>query len=119
MTKAILALALILGLFGMAAVPAQAQVPGLPIPITATGAGTNFTGTFFLQNFTQNTAGQILANGIVTGTVTRGTTTQTILQNVALPVLAQLLPGTGAACSILHLELGPIDLNLLGLRLQT
>jgi len=30
-------------------------------------------------------------------------------------VLTAILPGTGASCAILHLELGPLNLNLLGL----
>src|SRR4051812_16891703 len=95
MTKAILAIALILGLFGAAAVPAQAQIAGLPIPITAGGTGANFAGTFFLQNFTQNAAGQILANGVLTGTVTRGTATQTVLQNGSAPGAVSAPSGRG------------------------
>jgi len=117
MTKTLLALALVVGLFAFAAVPAQAQVAG--IPVTATGAsGTTFNGTLNLVNFATNSAGQIVANGVLSGTVSRGgTALGTVLQTVQFVVGTQVLPG--GACSILHLELGPIDLNLLGLRVQT
>ena len=73
---------------------AQRRVPGsftvLPITITSVG----------VQN------GQLVANGLV------GTT----------PFQAPLLIGAhqaGAACPILDLSLGPIDLTLLGLRVET
>lgn len=53
--------------------------------------------------------GQVIANGTLTGTV-KG---QQVTQQVALPVT------TGNhTCQILHLTLGPLDLNILGLRVQ-
>jgi hypothetical protein len=54
---------------------------------------------------------QLVAVGTLVGTITNTATgiTSSFAQNIALPVTA-----TGS-CEILHLELGPLDLNLLGL----
>jgi hypothetical protein len=91
---------------------------GLAVPITGTftdalgGAGT-FTGTLSIQRFaTQN--GQIVAVGTLTGTLTDsvGTVLGTIVRTVTLLLDAA---ATQASCQILHLELGPLDLDLLGL----
>ncbi len=91
---------------------------GLAVPITGTftdalgGAGT-FTGTLNIQRFaTQN--GQIVAVGTLTGTLTDsiGTVLGTIVRTVTLLLDAA---ATQASCQILHLELGPLDLDLLGL----
>jgi hypothetical protein len=40
------------------------------------------------------------------------------LGNLLQAVLTSIEQGTGGACSILHLELGPLDLNLLGLEVE-
>jgi hypothetical protein len=91
---------------------------GLAVPITGTftdalgGAGT-FTGTLNIQRFaTQN--GQIVAVGTLTGTLTDsvGAVLGTIVRTVTLLLDAA---ATQASCDILHLELGPLDLDLLGL----
>jgi len=76
--------------------------------------GTLTDATFTLLSFGVN-QGQLVAVGSVTGTLTdivNGTTTQ-ITQAVTAPVAA-----TGS-CQILHLTIGPIDLNLLGLVVHT
>ena len=75
-----------------------------------------FNGTFTLTSFSLNSANQLLANGILSGTLTRGNNTiGSVLNTVSFPVNTAL---SSASCSILHLELGPLDLNLLGLRVQ-
>jgi hypothetical protein len=89
---------------------------GIPVAVTGTftdavgGTGT-FTGTFFVDKFTvQN--GKLAAVGTLTGTLTDS------LGNVLGTVTKQLTILVGsisATCEILHLELGPIDLDLLGL----
>ena len=100
------------------ATPVQAAppTPTLRVPITGTftdalgGTGT-FVGTFDIQRFAvQN--GVLSAVGTLTGTLTNslGAVIGTITQSLALPVTN--ISGT---CDILHLELGPLDLNLLGL----
>jgi len=90
----------------------------LQLPITGTftdaanGIGT-FTGTLNLQRFAlQN--GNLVAVGTLVGTLTdaAGNVLGTIVRNVAIPIVGT---ATQASCEILHLELGALDLNLLGL----
>ena len=116
------ALALIVSfllLFPMTAGMAQAQPGGgLPIPVSGTftdalGGVGNFVGTFDLQRFAvQN--GQIVAVGTLTGTLTdsAGTILGTVVRTISILLDAA---ATQASCDILHLELGPLDLDLLGL----
>jgi hypothetical protein len=107
------------------AAPPKIKNPLVNIPVTGTfPAGTTSTGlpttggTFSgLLNVTsvavQN--GQLVANGTLTGTLTdtsTGTSLGTITQAVTLPASV-----TGS-CQILHLTLGPLDLNLLGLQVH-
>lgn len=88
------------------AAPGSAQAaqeqPGLSFPISTAGATGTFTGVLKITSFAvQNNA--LVASGIVTG---GGTAT-----TAAAPAAA----AAAAACGILHLELGPLDLDLLGL----
>jgi len=85
--------------------------PALTVPITGTGLNTSFVGQFALQQF-KVVNGQLSAVGQLTGTLTNTLTgaTQTVNQLVTIPVTA-----AAGTCQILHLELGPLDLNLLGL----
>jgi hypothetical protein len=83
----------------------------VPISGNVNGATATLTGTFqFAQFAIQN--GSLVAVGTLTASVTNGggTVLRTIVQQVAIPVTA--INGT---CQILHLELGPLDLNVLGL----
>jgi hypothetical protein len=108
----------------MAALPALAQPgqgSGLTIPITGTftdalgGVGA-FTGTFKLQRFTI-VDGQIAAVGTLTGTLTDSA--GTVLGSIVRTITTLLdSAATQASCEILHLELGPLDLNLLGLEVH-
>lgn len=115
MTKFVAAMLLIAALVAM---PAAAQTSPVTIPITGTGQqGTNFNGTLALTNFALNSANQLVVNGILSGTLTRGgNTIGSILQTVTF--LVDTANSSATACQILHLELGPLDLNLLGLRVQ-
>lgn len=84
------------------------------IPITGTipgNAGNTFAGTLNLTNVAvQN--GQLVANGTLSGALT-DLNGQPIGTVTAVPVTLPLaVTGT---CDILHLTLGPLDLNLLGL----
>src|SRR4051794_8742166 len=83
----------------------------LTTPITGTAPnGGAFTGNLTItQLTTQN--GALAAVGTLTGTITDalGTVIGTVNQAVTLPVAA------AGSCQILHLTLGPLDLNLLGL----
>jgi hypothetical protein len=88
-----------------------AAASGLSIPITFQSANGGFTGVFNLTRFVVRD-GQVAAVGTLTGTVTdaAGQTVGAIVRNITLSLIN--ISGT---CDILHLELGPIDLNLLGL----
>jgi hypothetical protein len=108
---------------------AQAAAPrnseGLNIPINATSAdqGT-FMGNLHITKFAA-LGGQPVALGTVTGTLTDENGVMTgIVRNVALPLVlptpaaasdGQAAVAPQAICDILHLVLGPLDLNLLGL----
>ena len=76
---------------------------------TAAGA-VNFVGTLNIQKFdVQNN--QVVAIGTLTGQVTGAVVG--LVQNLLVTI--PLIDANQEACEILHLELGPIDLNLLGL----
>jgi len=86
--------------------------PTISIPITGTGGGGTFAGVFKLQSFNV-VNGVVNAVGTLTGTFTNalGVTTS-VVRNLSIPINSA---ATLARCDILHLELGPLDLNLLGL----
>lgn len=122
MKRTLLALGLIVALMSMGLIipsrthaatptPASATVQGLQIPINFTSPNGAFTGVFSLTRFVIRN-GQVAAVGTLTGTVTNaaGQTVGAIVQTVTLSLIT-----INATCDILHLELGPIDLNLLGL----
>lgn len=101
------------------AAPALAQgnssknANAITVPVTGAGGGSTFAGTFQLQQFAVS-QGQVVANGLISGIVTgaNGTTTS-VVQSVSIPVQA-----SGSTCQILHLDLGPLSLNLLGLQVN-
>src|SRR5919199_5261975 len=105
---------------GATATPASAQTTPIVVPVTGTatnalGQVVNFAGQFTLQSF-QFVNGQLSAVGRLTGTLTNTVTgvTQAVDQVITLPIGQ----ATGT-CQILHLVIGPIDLNLLGLMVHT
>jgi hypothetical protein len=109
LTNAI-AIASVLALGSVAATPAAAAV-SVPVVGSVDGGG-SFVGTFTLQKFAVKD-GALVAVGTVTGTLTDAVGTATgILKTVSMPATAS------ASCEILHLELGPIDLDLLGLKVH-
>jgi hypothetical protein len=123
MKKLALLATLILALAGgaVAASTAAAAPPAstaVAVPITGTftdalgGTGT-FTGTYTINRAAKAGSG-LTAVGTLTGTLTDsvGTVLGSVNQSVTTPLQA-----TGT-CEILTLTLGPLDLNLLGLRVQ-
>jgi hypothetical protein len=88
------------------------QPRSVSLPVVGSGAGT-FTGTFELQRFvTRN--GQVMAQGLLTGTVsTAAGVIGTVARTVSLPVTIG-----ESTCEILHLDLGPLNLDLLGLQID-
>lgn len=89
------------------------RAPSLSIPVAAE----NFTGTLRVTRFA-NLEGAVHAIGLLTGTVTTADGPVSVVRSVALPVQVGGDTNQGvtaqAVCDILHLELGPLDLNLLG-----
>jgi hypothetical protein len=109
-------LALLLCLLTAGSSPASAA-PSNPfqVPVTLSSAQGTFTGVFEVVRFAVKN-GNLTAIGTLTGTVTNalGQIVGTVnINNVNLPV--QQITGS---CQILHLELGPLDLDLLGLRVH-
>ena len=98
-----------------AAAPAaqQQQQQPLSIPIVGSGAAGAFNGVFQLQRFAVQD-GAVVAVGMLTGTVTTATgVVGSIARSVTLPVAIG-----DATCQILHLDLGPLALDLLGLQVD-
>lgn len=94
----------------------------LSIPLSTSTAGSTLNGTFTLTSFAIQD-GKLVANGIVSGSVSNGSTTSSFLRTVTAPVSTGSSSTTAAAiaaaCPILHLVIGPIDLNVLGLVVTT
>ena len=97
---------------GGPATRANLQLPATGTFTDAAGLGT-FEGTFTLLRFAVED-GQLVAVGNLVGTLTdaAGNVIANILRTVSIPILGD---ATNATCEILHLELGPLDLDLLGL----
>lgn len=123
MKRMVVTLGLILALMGMgiivptrthAATPTATTTvvqQGLRIPVNFTSPNGAFTGVFTLSRFVLRN-GAVAAVGTLTGTVTNaaGQTVGAVARNITLSLI-----NISATCDILHLELGPIDLDLLGL----
>jgi hypothetical protein len=75
-----------------------------------------FTGTFTLTRF-GTSGGDLTVTGLLQGTATSldGLVTETVNRLVTTTLLDAT---ANQACNILNLDLGPIDLNVLGLRVQ-
>jgi hypothetical protein len=114
-----------LALLSVVLVAPAAEAQGAPstnaLTTTLTGTATDAAGTVVgtassvltITGFA-NQNGQLVANGTLVTTITNAITgvTQTVTQAISIPV-----SGSGS-CSILHLTLGPLDLNLLGLQVH-
>lgn len=114
----------LVGLLGLATAPAVAAArptADVNLPVSGTvealdGIG-EFTGTFSLDRFASQ-GGELVAIGTLTGTLTdaAGNVIGTVTDfPITLPVSSD---GTTGSCDILHLELGPLDLDLLGLQVH-
>ena len=121
--KRVISVALIAVLLGMFTLPSALAQPvqqrgGVAVPITGTftdaaGGVGRFAGTLNIQRFATD-GNQIVAVGTLTGTLTDslGNVLGSIVRTISLILNTA---ATQASCEILHLELGPLDLNLLGL----
>jgi len=94
------------------AAAAPASATQLPVVGAVTGGGT-LNGTLNLTRFA-TVNGVLNAVGTLTGTLTNAAgQTVSVLQTVSMPVTT--VTGT---CNILHLDIGPIALDLLGLKVN-
>ena len=93
----------------------------------ATKSGKSFKGTYTIDRFTRARSGRYAGRLVAVGTV-RGTSggKRYARRGVVIPAKltdpassAQALPDLPNACRILNLQLGPINLNLLGLVVRT
>jgi len=123
---ATLSCALLLGAAGSAAAATTPQLSQqVPISGVVKKTGKKFTGTFTIQRFAKKGDGLVAVGRLTTRLKHRR-----VSKVVSLPAdvtnqaatTAQTTPPitpTAGACQILNLVLGPIDLNLLGLRVRT
>jgi hypothetical protein len=101
------------------AAQAAPQSASFQIPVSTAGTQGTFTGVLRITNFAvENNA--LVATGVLTGTLTGAAgSMSSVVRTVTLPVIAGANQAPAAAataeCGILHLELGPLDLDLLGL----
>jgi hypothetical protein len=111
-SSAVAALALTVALL----IPVTVQAaPSLSIPVAGTtiGGGT-FSGVFTLTSFAVKD-GQVVALGTVSGILSNaGVVVGSALTTVAVPT--QVLDSS--SCDILHLDLGPLALDILGLKVD-
>src|SRR4029079_18673892 len=111
----VVAVAVLLGTSPVAmAAPAQARKQAaVSVRVVGSGTAGTFTGALNITSFAvQN--GQVVALGTVSGVLTNAAGAVTsVVQAVTLPVsVAQ------ATCDILHLDLGPLALDVLGLQVN-
>jgi hypothetical protein len=124
MSRICLAVVAVMVSCGLFASSAQAQQAPLTQKVALTGTK-GFKGTYTIEKFVSQ-GGKLYSVGKLTGKA-KGAKRVT-KENVKLPATltsgatgakaSQLPPITGA-CQVLNLVLGPIDLNLLGLRVRT
>ena len=111
----------LVGLLGLVAAPAASAArpvqasPLTDIPVTGTlpGGGT-FSGLLDITNLAVEN-GELVASGVLTGTATVAGVVTEITQTFTDIPLGLIGSGTGAACDILTLDLGPLRLDVLGL----
>jgi hypothetical protein len=97
-----------------AAAPPPDRSPAASIPVVGmvTGGGT-FSGVLNITSFAVRN-GEVVALGTVSGVVTNAAGAATsAMASIAAPVAI-----TQATCEILHLDLGPIALDILGLHVD-
>jgi hypothetical protein len=110
------ALAAVVAVLSFTATTAAAAptAPTFNVPISSTQSGGALSGVFTLTGFALNEAGQLVANGTFTGTLTNAAGDVTNLVNTAVSSLVTA-PGSTTSCQVLDLTLGPLHLDLLGL----
>lgn len=100
------------------AVPAAAQTnPARNIPVSGSvpSTGGTFSGLFTIQGF-QYQSGVVSAVGTLAGTIRNaaGTAVATVSNTTVTMPMTQ----ASGSCPVLHLDLGPLNLDLLGLQIS-
>jgi hypothetical protein len=113
---ALMVCAVSLGAAGTASAQDQATPFTKKVAITGSNKGKDFKGTFTVERFT-TIGNKLYAVGTLRGTLKNRRVSRS---NVRIPaaVTREGASASQATCDILHLTLGPLDLNLLGLRVQ-
>src|SRR5688500_819135 len=99
------------------AAPPQGTPFSFPVNVVSADQGT-FVGNLKIARFAVDN-GTLVASGVLSGTLTdENAVTTSIFRTVTVPVILPPSPAKGAAaaqigCEVLHLELGPLDLDLL------
>lgn len=115
---AVLAVVMLSAMSLITVAPTEAAAPATStatIPISGTNPLGTFTGTLSNLNVVSQN-GQLFLNGVLNGSLTNAAGT-VLATATNLPVSLPL--AASGSCTILHLVLGPIDLNLLGLMVHT
>jgi hypothetical protein len=111
----VVAAAVLIAPFSTAQAQSATTFPVTGTGTTAAGDAVNFVGTFSIQKFTAQ-GGAVEAVGTLSGTVTDAATGAVLGTVTNLRTTIDLITGSATGdCQILHLELGPLDLDLLGL----
>ena len=98
-----------------AATAAVVFAGGVSVPVAGTiSKGGKFSGNFAVQQF-RVVNNQIVAVGTLTGTIQTGAGN---VIGTVLKTIQMIVNLTDASCDILHLEPGPLDLDLLGLEVH-
>jgi hypothetical protein len=96
------------------------SAPSLTTPVTGTFTNADGTGTFagtFTPTAFSVVNGVLEGTGVLKGTLTDadGSSLGSVDQTTTLPVQTAAAAAAPAACNVLNLVLGPLNLNLLGL----
>jgi hypothetical protein len=116
---------LLVGGAGTAAAQGRAPLTQ-KVAVTGVNKGKNFKGTYTIQRFTTS-GGKLVAVGRLTGTlknrrVSRNNVRMPASFTQAAPARSSQIPPAPLpvpSCPVLHLDLGPLNLNLLGLVVRT
>lgn len=116
MNKLIATVAMVFVLCAAGAAPAAADDAfAFPVSAFSLEQGT-FNGTFTVKWFGVDN-GALVASGVLKGTlIDENGVFTSVYQTATIPVILPSMRAVGGeVCDILHLELGPLDLDLLGL----
>jgi hypothetical protein len=110
----LLALALVMPATVAASSHRSALLTDIPVTGTLESGGT-FEGLLSITDVALNSAGELVVGGVLNGVATPTVGDPIQLVDEAFTAVADLTNPGGGKCDILQLNIGPIDLDLLGL----